>query len=422
MRTVSKRSEPNPNSVEAVIAPHRRSFFSLRSPTFWMSLIAIGAIAAWYSSIDRDAAPTRYVTDSAFQGELRVTVTATGTLQPTTEIEVGSEVSGILEEVFVDFNDPVAAGQIIAQLDTEQLEARVVSARASLAMAEAALQQAQATEEEATTRAARSEALFGQNALSQQELDTDVAAARRAIAAVASAGAQLSSARATLQEAETALRKAVIRSPIDGIVLAREVDTGQTLAASFESPVLFRLARDLKEMVLHLDVDESDIGQVREGQQARFRVDAFPGRSFDAEIVSVRFDPRTVNNVVTYETILAVQNPDLLLRPGMTATADILVAGIDDALLVPNRALRFVPPDQALERTAANAGWSGGSSAASGRVWVLRDGVPAAVPVEVGLSNDEFTQILDGHLDIGTEIIIDTQRPERGQESGGFFG
>ena len=357
---------------------------------------------------------TRFVSDVILRGELRVTVTATGTLQPTTEIAVGSEVSGIVEDVFVDFNDRVTEGQVIAQLDTEQLEARVVSANGSLAMAEASLQQAIASEDEASARAARSESLARQNALSPQELETHVAAAKRAVASVASAEAQVNSAHASLQEAETALRKAVIRSPIDGIVLAREVDSGQTLAASFESPVLFRLAKDLTEMVLHLDVDESDIGQVQEGQHASFRVDAFPRRTFDAEIVSVRFNPNTVNNVVTYETVLSVRNPELLLRPGMTATADILVASEDDALLVPNRALRFIPPDELI---GASATAEGGSS-----IWVLREGQPLAVPVQVGLSNDEVTEILGGELEAGMEVIIDIERPEREQRPAGPFG
>lgn len=411
---MSKEIDTKSNSVAAVVAPQRRGFFRLRSPWLWLFVLAVSGIGSWRVSHRGDTVPTRYVTDSAFRGELRVTVTATGTLQPISEIAVGSEVSGIIENVFVDFNDRVTKGQVIAELNTDQLEARVVSARGSLQVAEASLEQAKATEEEAKARAARSVNLAELDALAEQELETDVATAKRAVASVASAEAQVNSARATLQEAETALSKAVIRSPIDGIVLAREVDTGQTLAASFEAPVLFRLAKDLKEMVLHLDVDESDIGRVKEGQHATFRVDAFPGRSFDAEIVSVRFDPSTVNNVVTYETILSVPNPELLLRPGMTATADILVADSDDVLLVPNRALRFVPPDEPLGSASTSAG--------SSRVWVLRDGEPAAVPVEVGLSNDEFTEVVGGELDSGTTIIIDVERPERQQTSGGIFG
>src|SRR5690606_22219346 len=172
-----------------------------------------------------------------------------------------------------------------------------------------------------------------------------VAAARRAVASVESARAQVTAARAALQETETALGKAVIRAPISGIVISREIDPGQTVAAAFQTPVLFKLAEDLGRMRLHLDVDESDIGKVREGQRAKFRVDAYPGREFEAEIVAVRFNPRTVNNIVTYETVLSVANPELLLRPGMTATADILVAERPNAVLIPNRALRFLPPD-----------------------------------------------------------------------------
>ena len=183
-------------------------------------------------------------------------------------------------------------------------------------MAEASLAQAQATVTETRAKAARSRELAARNIASQQTLETDEAAAQRAVAAVASATAQVTVSTATLRESETALRKAVIRAPIDGVIISREIRPGQTVAASFQTPVLFKLAGDLRHMELHFDLDESDVGQVREGQHAEFRVDAYPGRAFDAKIVSVRFNPREVNNVVTYETVLSVENPDLSLRPG----------------------------------------------------------------------------------------------------------
>jgi HlyD family secretion protein len=414
MKTDTKTdTTSNPGSVAAVIAGEAHGKSSLRSPTLWLFALSIVGLGFWMLSRGDDGDAVTYVTESASRGALSVTVTATGTLQPTAQIAVGSEVSGAIEEIFVDFNDHVTRGQVIAQLNTEQLEARVVSARASLAVAEAALAQARATAEESEARSTRSIHLAEQDALSQQELETDLATVKRAIASVESAEAQVNSARGALQDAETALRKAVIRSPIDGIVLSREVDPGQTVAASFEIPVLFQLAESLERMLLHLDVDESDIGQVQEGQTATFRVDAFPGRTFDAEIVSVRFDPRTVNNVVAYETILSVANPELLLRPGMTATANILVAAITDALLVPNRALRFVPPSE-----------TNGSSAAKSdhaRIWALEGGEAIPVPVKTGLSNGEFTEVLEGALDSGTEVIIDVDRPEREPSSGGLF-
>ncbi|HEX5046253.1 MAG TPA: efflux RND transporter periplasmic adaptor subunit, partial [Gammaproteobacteria bacterium] len=197
--------------------------------------------------------------------------------------------------------------------------------------------------------------------------------------------------------------------PIDGVVISREVRPGQTVAASFQTPVLFKLADDLRHMELHLNLDESDVGQVRPGQKAEFRVDAYPGRSFAAAITSVRFAPKEINNVVTYETVLSVDNPDLLLRPGMTATADILVDHKERALLVPNRALRFLPSE------AAGADRAGDGA----RVWVVRDGAAVAVPVETGLTNGEVTEVTSGDVASGTGVIVDMERTPRRQQQGG---
>lgn len=374
----------------------------------WLILAGVVGVGAWFAMRGGESETVEYVSAPVVSGPLFVTVTATGTLQPTNQIDVGSEVSGEVEEIFVDYNDHVTRGQIIAQLNTEQLDARLASTQASLAVAEASLTQARATAEEAQARAARSRRLADTNIASQQTLETDVASAKRAVASVASAEAQVTVARATLLEAQTSLRKAVIRSPIDGMVLSREIDPGQTLASAFQTPLLFKLAANLEQMELHLDIDESDIGLVSEGQHAKFRVDAFPGREFGAKITSVRFDPRTVNNIVTYESILAVENAQLLLRPGMTATADIVVAEKESVLLVPNRALRFLPPGS--DRAQARA--------ENGRniVWVQRNAELQPVAVEIGLSNDEVTEIVGGDLVAGSEVVIDIDRPERQQQ------
>jgi HlyD family secretion protein len=388
---------------------------SRRAPKrwFWIAAVALAALAVIAIFLrTREAAAPTYLTEAARQGPLLVTVTATGTLQPTDQVDIGSEVSGVIDDVFVDFNQMVTQGQIIARLDTQTLEARLASARASLAVAQASRVQAEATVVETRAKAVRSRELAARDIVSQQSLETDEAAAQRAVAQVASAAAQVTAAQASLQEAETALAKAVIRAPIDGMIISREVDPGQTVAATFQTPVLFKLAGDLRQMELHLDLDESDIGQVREGQLAEFRVDAYPGRSFDAVITSVRFNPREVNNVVTYETVLAVENPELLLRPGMTATADIMIDRQDSALLVPNRALRFLPPVT-----------DGADAAPAGpRVWVLRGGAPAAISVATGLSNGEFSEITDGDVAPGTALIVDIEREPRTPSGGGPFG
>jgi HlyD family secretion protein len=372
--------------------------------------LLVAAVYGWQRT--RGPEVPVYLTESPHRGELRATVSATGTLQPVNRVDVGSEVSGLIAEVFVDFNDRIEAGDPLARLDSETLEARVASAQASLAVAEASLAQAQATVVESDAQLARSRDLAARNLISQQTLDADEAVSLRARAAVASARAQVTAARAALRESETSLRKAVILAPISGIVIAREVDPGQTVAASFQTPVLFTLAEDLRHMRLHLDLDESDVGQVREGQVAEFRVDAYPGRSFHAEIVSVRFNPRTVNNVVTYETVLAVDNPELLLRPGMTATAEILVDRRAAALLVPNRALRFVPPFA--ERAGAARATEEGA-----RVWVLSGIEPFAVPLTTGLTDGEYTEVLDGGITLDSRLIVDIERTPRPQGGGG---
>jgi HlyD family secretion protein len=368
-----------------------------------LALVVVAGGYVWLSPPASDGAAVVYVTQPVRQGELVVSVTATGTLQPTRQVDIGSEVSGIVQEVLVDFNDTVTAGQVIARLDTQTLEARLASSTASLAVARAALAQTEATVVEARAKARRSEDLAARGLTAQQSLETDVAAALRADSSAESARAQVISAEAALREAQTALEKAVIRSPIDGMILSRDVDPGQTMAAAFQTPVLFSITAYLDNMELHLDIDESDIGMVREGQRANFRVDAYPGRTFTGNIISVRFNPRSVNNIVTYETVLSVANPELLLRPGMTATADILVEQQGSALLAPNQALRFLPSD-----TQAQAGNDDGP-----RIWVVESGKAVPVSVTTGLTNGDLTEITGGAVTAGTAVIVDIEREPR---------
>lgn len=384
---------------------------SKRKPFNWMwiALVIMVGGGIYFLQQEPPAQQVEYVTQPLTRGELQVTVTATGTLQPTKQVEIGSEVSGIIEKVFVDFNDKVIIGQTMAQLDTQTLEARLTSARASLQSAEASLAQAQATVIEVNARTRRSKELAERDLLSLQTLEAEEAASLRATASVAGAEAQVTSAKAALNESETSLAKAVIKSPIDGIIISREVDPGQTMAASFQTPVMFIVAEDLAHMVLNLDIDEADIGQVREGQEATFRVDAYPRKEFTAKIISVRFNPLKVNNIVTYETVLRVSNPELLLRPGMTATAEILIEETTEVLLVPNRSLRFLPPEERVAQLAAEGD----------NVWVLENGQPRPVPVTVGLSDGEFTEIKSDSLSSDAVLIIDVVREARSPSSGG---
>ncbi len=386
------------------------------------ALVALLVIGLWWWWPTGSDGP-RYQSEPLRKGDMTVTVTATGTLQPVNQVDVGSELSGTIEEVTVDFNDRVARGQVLARLNTDRLNAELIEARATLQSAQAKVQEAQATVLETRLRYKRCAKLAQRQLCSQEELDTATAAQARAVAAEASAKAQVAVAQATLDAHDTELKKALIRSPIDGIVLRRQIEPGQTVAASLQTPVLFSLAENLALMELHVSVDEADVGKVSEGQNAVFSVDAYPNRSFPASITQVRFAPQSAEGVVSYETVLGVDNSDLALRPGMTATAEITVQQRNDVLLVPNAALRFTPPSAEAKRPRRNLFESlfrrGPSSSNAPKrktvaakpdqrqVWVLRDGTPTAIPIRVGASDGSVSEVLSGDVSASTRVLTD---------------
>ena len=370
------------------------------------------------------AAQPRYQTAEATRGDLVVTVAATGNLQPTNQVDVGSELSGIMEAVRVDVNDTVKRGQVLAQLDVSRLKDQIASARGALAAARAQVAQAAATVTETRLQVSRLTRMFassGGTVPAQVDIDTAQAALQRALAAQASAQAAVAQAQAALSTGETNLAKASIRSPIDGVVLTRSIEPGQTVAASLQAPVLFTLAEDLSKMELQVDVDEADVGQVRNGQRATFTVDAYPGREYPAQVRRVGFGSQTKDGVVSYLTVLTVNNDDLSLRPGMTATATIVVSERKQVLLVPSAALRFTP---ASVNAAPSSGGlvsklmprppHGANRAAAGgngkvrQVWVLRDGQPVAVPVTVGASNGQLSEVAGATLQPGMRVITES--------------
>jgi HlyD family secretion protein len=380
-------------------------------------VIAVAVYVLWPSN---SGSGMRYEFAQVERGDLRVTVTATGALQPVNQVDVGSELSGIIDSVAVDFNDRVRRGQVLARLDTDRLEARVIEAEASMASANAKLEEAKATVLETRLRYERCEQLSERKLCSQEELDTHRAAYARARAVEASARAQVSVAEATLDGNRTELAKAEIRSPIDGLVLQRQIEPGQTVAASLQAPVLFTLAEDLAQMELIVAVDEADVGKITEGQHAIFTVDAYPDRKYPAQITQVRFAPQTIEGVVTYETVLAVDNSDLSLRPGMTATAIITVQQLQDVMLVSNAALRFTPP----LNKKTNSGGKGIFGAlfrrpphsrrrnetdtnGASQLWLLRDGAPFAVKVETGASDGSMTVLRSDDIEPGQRVMID---------------
>lgn len=414
---------------DAVLKQLLNSASTGRSKRRWLwliiALVVIGAGLIFFFSREKEPV-TRFKTQAAVTDTLVVKVSATGKLQPTNQVEVGSELSGIVHEVFVDVNDPVKKGQVLARLDLAKLKDAVARSRANLISAEAQVLQAQATVAEARAALSRFKQvaeLSGGKVPSKSEMDTAEANLKRAEANEAGAHASVSQARANLQSDETDLAKASIRSPINGVVLTREIDPGQTVAASFQAPVLFTLAEDLAKMELQVDVDEADVGQVKQDQKATFSVDAWPGRQYTAVITRVGYGSQEKDGVVSYLTVLEVKNDDLSLRPGMTGTAEITTLTRENALLVPNAALRFIPQEATEAQKKTSRGVVGSlmprppkstpkvlSAATDGisKVWVLRGGEPVAIEVRTGASNGRLTEILGGSLEAGMQVITET--------------
>ena len=387
-------------------------------------LLAAAVALYWWIGAGTESA-VRYLTSPSVRGDLIVTVSATGTVQPVNDVDVSSELSGTIRKVHVDFNQQVKAGQVLAELDTEKLLSSTARARAMVAAAKAKVEDTRSTLIEKRHLVDRVRQLATKKISSEQALEAAEAAFERAQAAVESAKADVAAAEADLQLSETNLSKARIVSPIDGIVLVRNVEPGQTVATSLQAPVLFRLADDLARMELQVDVDEADVGRVRVGQQATFTVESFIDRKFPARIKEVRLAPETKEGVVTYKAILEVENTDMLLRPGMTATADITVENIADALLIPNGALRFQPPQQQVQPTQS---WLRKilpgppqrqvpkavqtTRPGQARIWILKNGEIAAVAISIGASDGARTQVRQGELNTGDAVVTGAARPK----------
>jgi HlyD family secretion protein len=358
------------------------------SKLFWALLLLPVAFAVYwgmnrYSSGSDGLPPLHTVT--ADHGEVSQRVIAHGALQPVQKVTVGSQVSGIVNEIFVDFNSRVRRGQVIAQIDPSTFAAAASSAQAELEAAEAALNLARVQHR-------RVQELRDNQFVSASEVD-------QVTANMHQAEAQLSVRRHALERAERELERCTITSPTDGIVISRNVDVGQTVAASLSAPVLFEIATDLSQMYIHANVSEADIGTVREGQHVRFRVDAHRERNFTGEVIQVRNAPLVVDNVVHYETIIAVNNDEGLLKPGMTAEVNIITAEVTDALRVRNTALRARLPDAILPADLPD------HEISDGRVYLLRNGQIVAAAVETGLSDGLNTEIISG-ISPGDTLVV----------------
>lgn len=415
-------SSSQPGDIQSTLRINSRSR-RLNNWRWWSAALLLVAVVFYFvlPSYNGTEKAVSYKTTAVGRGDLTLTVTATGTLQPLNQVVVGSELSGTIASVEVDYNDEVKVDQVLARLDTTSLNNRIAEGRASLQQAKAMVEETRATELEKRAALNRCKELAKKQLCSPNDLDAAEAAYARARAAVSSARAQVAMAQAILDGHETNLKKATIRSPINGIVLNRKVEPGQTVAASLQTPELFTVAEDLTRMELIVAVDEADIGQVRNEQEAVFSVDAYPELSFNARISQIRHAPQTVDGVVSYETVLAVDNPDQLLLPGMTATADITTRHIVDALLIPNAALRYSPPATEAQTQSGGSLFSrlfrrpsrssGSPALGKGRertVWLLSQGEPEAVSLTIGASDGRMTEVLDGTLKPGMALITDT--------------
>lgn len=390
----------------------------MRRARLVVAAVVVGALVAGYFYWSRSPAEDEegYVTATVDRGAVVSAVTATGTVNPVSTVQVGTYVSGPIQAIDVDFNSPVRKGQRVAKIDPAAFAVKVQRSEANLANARAGVDKARADLTLKRLTVDRYRELRERDLVAQNDLDTAFNSFEQAKAQVDVAAAMVKQAEADVAEARINLAYTEITSPVDGVVVSRNVDVGQTVAASFQTPTLFLIAQDLTKMQVNASVSESDIGSVQTGQSATFSVDAYPGREFRGTVVQVRNAPITVQNVVTYDVIIAVDNTSLELKPGMTATITIVAARRDDVLRVPIRALSFAP---ARAGTASPATAEPPAVSERGAtVWRLTDGSLERVAVEVGLRDDLFAEIVSGGVAAGDAIVLALRRPSATPVSG----
>lgn len=346
----------------------------------------------------------QYRTAKVEKGMIVSTVTATGTVNAVVTVQVGTQVSGTIQKLFADYNSTVKKGQPIAQIDPAIFNSQVEQSRGNYQNARANLSRVGADVIDTKRTMERNRLLLKDGVVSQADFDSAETRYQQALAAVRAAEGSVAQTHGTYQQALTNLRYATIRSPVDGIVVSRNVDVGQTVAASFQTPTLFTIAQDLTKMQIDTSVDEADIGKIQVGQQAEFNVDAYPELHFTGRVVQIRNAPTITQNVVTYNVIIAVDNKEMKLKPGMTANVNIEVVKKLDVLKVPGAALRFKPAAGGDETAAAN-GQRGTPRPAGRQVYVLREGKPVPVPVKTGISDNSYVEITDGKLQAGDDVI-----------------
>jgi len=368
--------------------------------TIIVSVILIIVAIAIFLVVRKKDAGEQFTTQKVSRGDIRAAVTATGTVNAVTTVLVGTQVSGTIKGLYVDFNSRVKRGQLLAQIDPATFEGQVQQARANLAAAEANVEKAKAALLDARRVLERNKALFERKLIAKSDLDTSETNELAAAAQQSAAAAQVEQTKAALKIAATNLDYTRIVSPVDGLVISRNVDVGQTVAASFQTPTLFNIAQDLSKMQIDTSVDEADIGRIRRGQPVEFYVDAYPEKILKGQVSVIRNAPITVQNVVTYDVVVLVENREMILKPGMTANVSIITAMHNNVLVVPNAALRFRP---------AGKGPTGKSKVSERKgpvVWVLREKQPRRMRVVVGISDGNNTEVASDELKEGDEVIV----------------
>ncbi len=402
--------------------------------------VITASVAAYYRSASEGKTPP-FMTATVTRGDVVQVVEATGKLEAVTTVQVGSQLSGTIESLYADFNSRVRKGQVVARLDSSVMAAQVEQAQATLVRLNADVDRARIALDDAQNKLRRAKELFGAGLIPATDLETADTTARQAEASLKAAQAQVTQAQASLNQNRVNLSHTVITAPVDGIVISRNVDVGQTVAASMSAPTLFEIAKDLTEMQVNASVDESDIGQIKAGQHVTFKVDAYPNDTFTGTVSQVRLNPVVAQNVVSYVTIIDVPNRDLKLKPGMTANVTVEVARADNAVRVPNAALRFRATQEMLPHVALNGDRSPGSGEArvagsqsgngaraawpgrqngngnrtadetAARVWTLQDGQLRPERVRTGISDGTVTAIVDGQLAENTTVITGVATP-----------
>lgn len=391
--------------------------------------VVVALLAMGFWRLGDGAKDSPYVTVPLQRGNITQVVSSTGTLQAVVTVQVGSQVSGTIEKLFANFNSKVRSGQVVAELNQDKFKAAVDQARANYIAAQSTLAKAKVTVEDGRRTLERTRELKKRELMAQSELDAAQTAYDAAVAQLDVNKAQVAQAQAALNQVTVDLNNTVIRSPVDGIVISRNVDVGQTVAASLSAPTLFTIANDLTKMEVHTNVDEADVGNVWEGQEITFTVDAFPARRFRGKVYQVRNAPLNVQGVVTYNAVARIDNKELILKPGMTANVQFLVSRKENVAVIPNMAMRFRPPDRKDEvqellrqersrvaapvgtrRTsrASRAGGGGGGAVGNRRVtvYVLRENKAQPVEVQVGITDGSRSEVLDGGLNENDQVII----------------